>query len=199
MILRFIFRNFHVEPTTPTTMPRNSKGYHYQPYQRQRPVSCHFCRTRKLRCNRESPCSNCSARDITCHLYASDAQPCASNKLGVVELRNAPDPRDDQSRAILNRLERLEQALLSNTSTTATSAQPVNALAGRMPINPTSVETGIRADYPRNEPQSATDAELLERECVDQCCEVRDSRRSCSTSRSDDSFTQCETIPSTED
>jgi hypothetical protein len=33
---------------------------------RQRPVSCRFCRSRKLRCNRESPCSNCVSRGVTC-------------------------------------------------------------------------------------------------------------------------------------
>jgi hypothetical protein len=35
---------------------------------RQRPVSCRFCRSRKLRCNRESPCSNCVSRGVTCEL-----------------------------------------------------------------------------------------------------------------------------------
>ena len=35
---------------------------------RQRPVSCRFCRSRKLRCSRESPCSNCISRGIRCEL-----------------------------------------------------------------------------------------------------------------------------------
>jgi hypothetical protein len=35
---------------------------------RQRPVSCRFCRSRKLRCNRESPCSNCVSRGVACEL-----------------------------------------------------------------------------------------------------------------------------------
>ncbi len=30
------------------------------------PVSCQSCRSKKLRCNRAQPCSNCSARGITC-------------------------------------------------------------------------------------------------------------------------------------
>jgi hypothetical protein len=29
-------------------------------------VSCEFCRTKKLKCSRVQPCSNCSARGITC-------------------------------------------------------------------------------------------------------------------------------------
>ena len=32
----------------------------------QPPVSCHFCRSRKLRCGREHPCSNCLTRGIEC-------------------------------------------------------------------------------------------------------------------------------------
>lgn len=35
---------------------------------RQRPVSCRFCRSRKLRCSRDAPCSNCAARGISCEL-----------------------------------------------------------------------------------------------------------------------------------
>lgn len=35
---------------------------------RQRPVSCRFCRSRKLRCSREAPCSNCVSRRIHCDL-----------------------------------------------------------------------------------------------------------------------------------
>jgi hypothetical protein len=158
-------------------MPRNAKGYHYQPYQRQRPVSCHFCRTRKLRCNRESPCSNCSARGITCHLYASDVRPCASDQFGVVGRSNVPNSHDDPSQGILNRLERLEQALLSNTAPTATSTQSWtgNTLAASKPVTPTPAEKRIRFGPVGKEPQLATDAELLEMECIDQCCEVRDS------------------------
>lgn len=158
-------------------MPRNAKVSHYQPYQRQRPVSCHFCRSRKLRCNRESPCSNCSARGITCHLYASDIRPCATDQFGIVGRSNVPDSHDDLSQGILNRLERLEQALLSNTSTTATSTQSWtrNTLGASKALTTTPAEKGIRFGPVGKEPQLATDAELLEMECVEQCCEVRDS------------------------
>lgn len=33
---------------------------------RQEPVSCQFCRTKKLKCSRESPCSNCISRNLEC-------------------------------------------------------------------------------------------------------------------------------------
>ncbi|KAI0098417.1 hypothetical protein F4814DRAFT_433869 [Daldinia grandis] len=31
------------------------------------PVSCQSCRSKKLKCNRTQPCSNCAARGISCH------------------------------------------------------------------------------------------------------------------------------------
>jgi hypothetical protein len=33
---------------------------------RQDPVSCQFCRKKKLKCDRGNPCSNCRARALTC-------------------------------------------------------------------------------------------------------------------------------------
>jgi hypothetical protein len=62
---------------------------------RQRPVSCKFCRTRKLRCSRESPCSNCISRGLRCDLP----------KLSYTETASEPE--------LLERLKRLE-ALLVN-------------------------------------------------------------------------------------
>jgi hypothetical protein len=41
---------------------------------RQDPVSCQTCRKRKLKCDRNRPCSGCSARNIEC-VYGSEAIP----------------------------------------------------------------------------------------------------------------------------
>ncbi|OJJ43686.1 hypothetical protein ASPZODRAFT_123415 [Penicilliopsis zonata CBS 506.65] len=32
----------------------------------QQPVSCSLCRTRKLKCDRNQPCFNCSSRQMDC-------------------------------------------------------------------------------------------------------------------------------------
>ena len=40
---------------------------------RQQPVSCRFCRARKLRCSREIPCSNCLSRGIPCDPVSTPA------------------------------------------------------------------------------------------------------------------------------
>ena len=50
------------------------KGQQTQGVPRQRPVSCRFCRTRKLRCSRDAPCSNCVSRGLHCDLETSTAQ-----------------------------------------------------------------------------------------------------------------------------
>ncbi|KAL4886399.1 hypothetical protein BJY04DRAFT_204705 [Aspergillus karnatakaensis] len=73
---------------------------------RQRPVSCHFCRSRKLRCSRRFPCPNCTSRGISCHLYHSH----------VLE----PRP-ENQGTDILARLQRLEDIVLRRSENTSTS------------------------------------------------------------------------------
>jgi len=35
-------------------------------FRRQNPISCQFCRSKKLRCDRAQPCANCFARRINC-------------------------------------------------------------------------------------------------------------------------------------
>lgn len=45
---------------------------------RGRPISCRFCRARKLRCSREAPCTNCISRGINCDLEPL-AQPSSRN------------------------------------------------------------------------------------------------------------------------
>jgi hypothetical protein len=44
---------------------------------RQDPVSCEFCRRKKLKCDRVDPCSNCRARKLVCSL-ALGQQRCSS-------------------------------------------------------------------------------------------------------------------------
>ena len=51
------FHFFHI--TLPLSMRRDRI--------RPDPVSCQLCRSKKLKCNRVQPCSNCSARGTTCN------------------------------------------------------------------------------------------------------------------------------------
>lgn len=63
------------------------------------PSSCQSCRTKKLKCNRVQPCSNCKARAITC-LFV---KPPVLNSGG-----SSPSGTED----IRKRLERLESFVL---------------------------------------------------------------------------------------
>lgn len=58
-----VYRSLYLGATEtlrpPSIMPLQSQS-------RRRPVSCRFCRTRKLRCDREVPCSSCTSRGIEC-------------------------------------------------------------------------------------------------------------------------------------
>lgn len=67
---------------------------------RQDPVSCSSCRLKKWKYNRQHPCSNCVARDLVWEGHRPTA--------------NAPthDEPDVATKAILERLDRLEKAFL---------------------------------------------------------------------------------------
>jgi hypothetical protein len=78
---------------------------------RQRPVSCGFCRKRKLRCSRTVPCSNCVSRSVRC------------------DLEDAHEPPNSQQSTIpqvqiLDRLDRLERLLVA-TQKPHELAQPI--------------------------------------------------------------------------
>lgn len=83
---------------------------------RSRPVSCHFCRSRKLKCSRHFPCSNCTSRGATCELYPAASLPDPQNELG----RLPENPNTD----ILARLRRLEEIVIGGGKTTGPVEQP---------------------------------------------------------------------------
>ena len=77
---------------------------------RQRPVSCRFCRSRKLRCDREVPCSSCVSRGISCELEQA-ARPVARTS-GV------------QESELAERVRRLEELVRSQKSQLDNAAKP---------------------------------------------------------------------------
>lgn len=73
---------------------------------RSRPVSCHFCRLRKLKCSRQFPCSNCTSRGTTCQLYPTPSSPSLQNDLEELPATSNPD--------VLARLRRLEEIVIGH-------------------------------------------------------------------------------------
>lgn len=69
---------------------------------RQNPVSCHFCREKKLKCDRQSPCSNCSFRGLVC----------SSEFTSQPQNRSALSDNADNV-VVLERLRRLEEIVLN--------------------------------------------------------------------------------------
>jgi hypothetical protein len=101
-------------------MHRRSR--HHTRY-RPRVMSCQLCRARKLRCNRQFPCSNCTARGVECQ--AASVQQPARRRPGVDKTPPAtPQVCNDE---LLKRLESLE-ALLTAQNQDPETAHPMPEL-----------------------------------------------------------------------
>ncbi|KIY02593.1 uncharacterized protein Z520_01058 [Fonsecaea multimorphosa CBS 102226] len=74
---------------------------------RQDPISCQFCRSKKLKCNRQQPCSNCASRGLVC-----------DGKLAPYGRRAPASAVDEDAsdQSVLARLKRLEDIVIGRTS-----------------------------------------------------------------------------------
>lgn len=88
---------------------------------RQRPVSCKFCRTRKLRCSRESPCSNCVSRNIQCDLEQQ------KNNAGVAD--------ENEKAELLERIRKLEAIVEQGAANNVPSITPTPTPASTLSTN----------------------------------------------------------------
>ncbi|OTB00746.1 hypothetical protein M426DRAFT_26226 [Hypoxylon sp. CI-4A] len=119
---------------------------------RPNPVSCQSCRSKKLKCNRVQPCSNCAARGISCHFLVPPER--QTGKGPVTPTHSIPE--------ILDRLERLESAVFHNVPThdrPGPARTPENNLHGSR-SSPTPVSENINW-YDVQQTQDR-DSELLE-------------------------------------
>jgi hypothetical protein len=86
---------------------------------RKRPVSCHFCRSRKLRCDRQSPCTNCQTRGVQCTLYPTNSVELPGTRPNAQIL--APNGSNAELTA---RLLRLEEIVLKHSDPVITHRAP---------------------------------------------------------------------------
>lgn len=102
---------------------------------RQDPVSCQFCRSKKLKCDRRQPCSNCSARGVTC-------QPVARHPLQAPQddKRQSPFPENVE---ILARLKTLEDKVSAMDNISFLSTQSPRQPSPSTPISRTSLPTSV--------------------------------------------------------
>lgn len=85
--------------------------HHAGPFPRQTPVSCQFCRRRKLRCSRTQPCSNCKSRGLFCQLNDHQPETVPSAVDGTApsgDIAPAASPSDSLPE-MMERLRRLEK------------------------------------------------------------------------------------------
>ena len=66
-----IILTFHLHQLLQFNMKRSSEAFESEANsekqaRRQEPVSCFWCRKKKLKCDRCHPCSNCRARKLAC-------------------------------------------------------------------------------------------------------------------------------------
>ncbi|OAQ95837.1 hypothetical protein LLEC1_01372 [Akanthomyces lecanii] len=82
-----------------------------------KPRSCVTCRTRKVRCDKKSPCSNCRRAEIPCVLPSDDKPPRWARRLDRLahSSGSVAAPADAGSSQVMNRLQNLEN-LVKNLS-----------------------------------------------------------------------------------
>lgn len=119
---------------------------------RQDPVSCELCRTKKLKCDRGQPCSNCSARGVACRGTSRPAPREPSNLQGT-----------DVSQ-IFHRLQRLEAIVLPSEKVKPISLE--DRPSKRLALTPNSDDGPFPRSYealpPENEIPQDTDALMLD-------------------------------------
>lgn len=102
---------------------------------RQPQISCNFCRSKKLKCDRAQPCFNCRSRGLVC-----DGQP------AIASSSSSSSPRDDTD--VLERLRRLETAVFGPT----TSSSPHHHDSAARPYGSRLGETPATAELDYNKP-----------------------------------------------
>ncbi|TVY45871.1 Bikaverin cluster transcription factor [Lachnellula occidentalis] len=101
--------------------------------------SCVVCRSRKVRCDKLSPCSNCRRGDIACVFPSSDRPPRWARRLAasnpqISAVSQTPDPAATQ---VMERLRNLESLVkdLSGQLEVANAAAAANSTTGGSSVN----------------------------------------------------------------
>ncbi|KAF5011483.1 hypothetical protein FDECE_2402 [Fusarium decemcellulare] len=143
---------------------------------RQRPVSCHFCRVRKLRCSRDFPCSNCTSRGVPCRepqdppratAPAPAPKPIAKRTAGGASSASSSTEREAD---ILSRLEKLESLLAVRNKQSETACQPCSTAqpSSEAPDVLPRPQPDSQQALPLNVQNLTADALWLERSCLGQ-------------------------------
>lgn len=126
---------------------------------RSRPVSCLFCRSRKLRCSRLFPCANCTSRGISCQGEAPEKASAVSTSSTdeVPDTSNSNKFQED----VLARLRRLENIVIGQSE----KSHPSLDQTGSRPWGPQPRHRGdLTASFPGK--LSLVDSERIEAQII---------------------------------
>jgi hypothetical protein len=119
-----------------------------RPRPRQDPVSCESCRKKKLKCDREMPCANCTSRGVTCE-YQGRRPPLSSASTEPDEVNSLRR----ENAAIKARIDRLEELIYSESPPLGTGDWPSKArrLGGDTPTRAFFSPATTLSDSPQSE------------------------------------------------
>ncbi|KAF4123005.1 Fungal specific transcription factor domain [Geosmithia morbida] len=115
--------------------------------QRQPQTSCNHCRAKKLKCNREIPCSSCVTRGLPCH--GPDGSTPPRSQADIVSVNPALDAR----------LRALEEAVFGTTSPAWSSLN----IGARVPT-PAATDSARGHDTPRSDTTTTTQRQKMSSE-----------------------------------
>lgn len=156
---------------------------------RQRPISCHLCRVRKLRCSRQFPCSNCTSRGVVCqHEGIAVSAAAVGEQQQQQQQLKSPAVKDTSTLELLARLERLEKIVAAQGAgregkdadiSSSNSSFNFNSNLSSNTISNSNSRKGAEAPAEQSRPAASrpvpprlqrltADALELERSCSDQ-------------------------------
>ncbi|KAJ2972343.1 hypothetical protein NQ176_g7213 [Zarea fungicola] len=115
------------------------------------PLSCYPCRTRKLKCDRKHPCSNCTKREGNDTSSCTYAAP-VSQKKGANQADLTPDDMQ-------NRIDRLENLVLSLMHTGGSDAAAAVAAARGQSVSQSTTDSGASAKMDQDDATNVVDDE----------------------------------------
>lgn len=137
---------------------------------RQRPVSCHFCRVRKLRCSRDFPCSNCTSRGVSCREPQDPPRASAPAPRPITKKTAtgaSAGEKKEKEADILSRLERLEALLAQQNKQPAIESQSSSTLPSISEADPPPrPRQDSQLALPLNVQNLTDDALWLDRTCL---------------------------------
>lgn len=112
--------------------------------------SCVVCRSRKVRCNKESPCSNCRRAGIPCVIPSADRPPrwarrlerVAQNAAAEERLAQAAQAAQPPAALVMERVRNLESLVKELSSQLEQAHAATNSSAGTSPASSTQDRDG---------------------------------------------------------